>query len=328
MRAAQSFADQLWLFDCGGVDVSALRDKGEVLKQAARARRTIAGYKCDWRAFEAWCRKAGRPPMPATTETVELYVTWLLTQMQRKISTTERHVAAISHLHRKAGHDSPVSPGIRDIIRAVKRERKEKPVGKVALTAAQLRHAARKCDGRTALGCRDRAILVLGFASTLRRSELARLRYEDIRFERKGLAVMVRFSKRDQEGKGRQIGVWAGGNKYTDPVRALKSWIRHRGTWPGPLFCRIQTGDTIKKLPISGEAVNEVVKRLVTAAGLDPTLYGTHSLRAGGVTASAQLGRSDQEIMALSGHRSAKVMQMYVRPVRLFAGRNPLEGVL
>lgn len=328
MSATRLCADQLWLFDCGGVDVSALRDRGEALKRAVRARRTIAGYSCDWRLYEKWCSQAGRSPLPSSTETVELYVTWLLIQRERKVTTAERHVSAIAHFHRQAGHQSPLSPGIRDIIRAVKRDRKEQPIGKAALTRADLIHAAKQCDGTTALGCRDRALLVLGFATAFRRTELARLRYEDVSFERKGLAVLLRYSKRDQEGKGRILGVWAGKRRATDPVRVLRAWIRHRGTWPGPLFCRVQTGDTIKRLPISGEAINEIVKRVAAGAGLDPARYGTHSLRAGAVTASAQLGRSDQEIMGLSGHRSPKVMQMYVRPARLFAGRNPLEGVL
>jgi integrase len=76
------------------------------------------------------------------------------------------------------------------------------------------------------------------------------------------------------------------------------------------------------------QAVSEAVKRAVERVGLDSANYGSHSLRAGAVTAAAELGRSDQEIMALSGHRSAAVMQAYVRSARVFAGRNPLAGVL
>jgi integrase len=187
---------------------------------------------------------------------------------------------------------------------------------------------ARRCEARTALGARDRAIVVLGFATSFRRAELCRLQLSDVSFERRGLAVLLRYSKRDQEGRGRVLGVWAGKRACTDPVRVLRDWLAFRGDWEGPLFCRVQTGDVVKRRPISGEALAESVKRAIASAGIDPARYGAHSLRAGAITASAGLGRSDQEIMGLSGHASAKVMRMYVRSARLFSGRNPLAGVL
>jgi hypothetical protein len=51
-------------------------------------------------------------------------------------------------------------------------------------------------------------------------------------------------------------------------------------------------------------------------------------MRAGAVTTAAELGRSDQEIMDLSGHATPEVMRSYVRHARVFAGRNPLAGAL
>jgi integrase len=94
------------------------------------------------------------------------------------------------------------------------------------------------------------------------------------------------------------------------------------------LFCRIQTADTVKRKAISGDAVNRIVKRLVAAAGIDPKRYGAHSLRSGSITAAADRGCSDQEIMELSGHSNAQMIRTYVRSARLFSGRNPLAGVL
>jgi integrase len=321
-------ADQLWLFDCGGVDVGALKVRRDSLRGAVRAGRTVSAYESDWRQFDRWCRLAGRASLPSAPESLELYVTWMLTELGRKVSTAERHVSAIAHRHRLAGLLSPVAPCTREVIRGVRRQRRERPVGKRALSPSDLVRVARRCDAGTALGARDRAIVVLGFATTFRRTELARLQLSDVSFERRGLAVLLRYSKRDQDGKGRLLGVWAGRRACTDPVRVLRGWLAFRGDWDGPLFCRVQTGDVVKRRSISGEALNEVVKRRVACAGIDSSVYGAHSLRAGAITASAELGRSDQEIMGLSGHASPKVMKMYVRSARLFAGRNPLAGVL
>ena len=55
-------------------------------------------------------------------------------------------------------------------------------------------------------GTRDRALLLLGFAGALRRSELVGLNVEDLDFREEGLVITVRRSKTDQEGEGREIG--------------------------------------------------------------------------------------------------------------------------
>jgi integrase len=128
----------------------------------------------------------------------------------------------------------------------------------------------------------------------------------------KGLVVNLRKSKTDRDRKGRFIEVWRGSRPITDPVATLRAWLDRRGSWDGPLFCRIQTGDKIKPIPVTGLSINLTVKRAIRRAGIDPARYGAHSLRAGAVTASAEIGRSDQEIMRMSGHRDPKVMQMYV----------------
>lgn len=325
---AQPSPDQLWLFECGGINLSALRERRESLKEAGKARGTIDGYADDWKGFSCWCAKTGRAPLPASQETIELYVTWMLTELGRKVTTAERHVSAIAHYHRSAGHDWPARPPFRQILTAVRRGRKEQPKGKAALDPAILRKIALKLDTRTAMGMRDRALLVLGFASSFRGNELGRLRLSDVNFQKQGLALLVRYSKRDQEGKGRFFGIWRGKRPPTDPVRTLREWIRVRGAWEGPLFCRIQTGDTITRESLSADAISQVLKRAVQAAGLNPANFGSHSLRAGAITASAERGRTNQEIKAMSGHKSTRVMEGYIRRARIFSGRNPLQGVL
>jgi integrase len=321
--------EQLSLFEMGRVDLPALRRRREALRSfERRAHLTVRGYESDLRVFTRWCVDAGRTALPVDSDTLALYVTWLLTDGGRRSATAIRHLAAIADRHRATGLATPSMSDARDAILSVRKQRNERPQGKTALGVPELAKVARACDSGTNLGARDRALIVLGFATSLRRSELCALQLSDVSFDRKGLAVLVRRSKTDQDGKGRIIGVWAGKRPSTDPVRVLQAWIRKRGSWPGPLFCRVQTGDVLKRIPITGDSVNDTVKRCVARIGLDPAAYGAHSLRAGAITASADLGRSDQEIMGMSGHTSAKVMQMYVRSARLFSGRNPLAGAL
>lgn len=322
-----SASAQLCLFELG-VDMAGLRAAREALRSVSRAPLTAQGYASDWRVFSRWCVDCGREAFPATAETVELYCTWLLVEQGRRASTAARHVAGIVFEHRRRGSAVPDMGGARQVLCAVRRQRKERPAGKVALEADDLVLVARACVSKTNAGARDRALIVLGFATSLRRSELARLQLSDVSFDPRGVVVLVRHSKRDQEGKGRVLGVWAGKRAVTDPVRVVKAWLAKRGDWPGPLFCRVQTGDVLVSDAISGDSVNDAVKRAVGRAGLDPAAYGAHSLRAGAVTSSAALGRADSEIMRMSGHSSASVMRQYIRHARLFTGRNPLAGVL
>jgi site-specific recombinase XerD len=320
--------EQLRLFEAGGLDLAQLRSMRIALSGVRRSANTAAAYAVDWRQFERWCRAAGREVLPASSDTLALYITWLLTTQNLSISTGARRISAITQHHRAAGIPAPPTIEARALLAAVRRDRNERPRGKRALTVRDLVNASKGCDAKTNLGCRDRALIVLGFATSLRRSELANLNLADITFERRGLAVLVQRSKVDQDGKGRVIGVWAGKRACTDPVRVLRAWIARRGRWEGPLFCRVLPTDEITKRSITGEAVNEAVKRAVASANLDPAQYGAHSLRAGAATTAAELGRSDQEIMDLTGHASAKVMRIYVRHARIFAGRNPLAGAL
>lgn len=328
MVSGVAVCEQLRLFDYGSVDLSALRQKRSDLKVSLRARQTVCGYAADWRVFCRWCDDAGRVPSPCDSETLSLYVTWLLSVQSRRTATAARHLAAVRDFHRRAGLPVPSVADARSVIIAFRRERGERPQGKAALTVADFGRVCRACDCLTNLGCRDRAIMVLGFATSFRRSNLAGLQLSDVTFSPDGLVVVQRRSKTDQQGRGRVMGIWPGRRVATDPVRVLRAWLAMRGDWAGPLFCRVQTSDVLVRRGISGDAINDVVKRAVARVGLDPSLFGAHSLRAGAVTASAELGRTDQEIMGLSGHRSAEVMRGYVRSGRLFVGRNPLAGAL
>ena len=75
---------------------------------------------------------------------------------------------------------------------------------------------------------RDRALLLIGFASALRRSELVALDCRDIERVRQGLIIHLRKSKTDQDGLGRKIGVPFGRSKCC-PVAALERWLEVAG---------------------------------------------------------------------------------------------------
>jgi integrase len=75
----------------------------------------------------------------------------------------------------------------------------------------------------TLVGLRDRALILLGFAGALRRSELVALEISDLVRTEKGLLVRIRRSKTDQEAEGATIAIPRGGQDC--PVKALETWL-------------------------------------------------------------------------------------------------------
>lgn len=327
-RARPAEPEQLRLFDCG-VDLAALRVERAAVMVRRRAASTRKAYGCDWRDFSRWCEAAGRPPLPASFDTLSLYLVGLA-GAGRLPSTITRRVAAIASEHLAAGFASPATADVREVLAGIGRQLGTAPRrAKAALSIEDLRRMLASCDDGPR-GARDRAVLLVGFASSLRGSELAALDLADVEIRREGLVLRIARSKGDQAGAGRLLGVHRGGRRSTCPVRALDAWIVERGDWAGPLFVPLSLqGDAIlhHEKRLSGAGVCGVVQSAAKRAGLDPSRYGGHSLRAGCATAAARAGASDVAIMSRTGHRSAAVMEGYVRPGRLFL-INPLAGVL
>ena len=69
---------------------------------------------------------------------------------------------------------------------------------------------------------------------------------------------------------------------------------------------------------LSDKAVARAIKRAATRAGLDPTRYAGHSLRAGLATSAAAVGASERAIMAQGGWKSVTMARRYIRDGSLF----------
>ena len=326
----QAAPEQLTLFD-RGPDMAKIREVSAALKRRTRAPQTHVAYDCDWRAFEAWCVSAGRLPLPASAETLALYAASRLDggAASLRASTVQRHVAAIAFRHKSAGLAVPDRSEARAIIEGARRQRLEQPRQRSAFTPAMLRKiGAKLVRAGTAEAARTRALLSLGIATGLRRSNLVALDLADVSFRsRKGVLVTVRRSKTDQTGRGAQIGVFRGSRESTCPVRCLRAWLAFRGSAPGPLFTRLREhGPTLERL--QAQWVNLEVKAAVALIGLPPAGFGAHSLRAGFVTTAHNSGTDVLGIMEVTGHKSAEMVKRYLRNADPFGARNPLARAL
>jgi integrase len=154
-------------------------------------------------------------------------------------------------------------------------------------------------------------------ASALRRSELVALQVSDILRDQPGLRVTIRRSKTDQEGRGAVIAIPEG--RRLRPVARLLDWLDCAAIAEGPLFRRISNdGKVVTSEPMSDRSVARVVQARVAAAGLDPTKFAGHSLRAGFLTSAARSGASVFKMREVSRHKTLQVLADYVRDARIF----------
>lgn len=277
---------------------------------------TLRAYASDWRDFVSWCQANFRSPLPASPETVSLYLSSLADHA--KVSTLTRRISAISQAHQAAGFDSPTqSPLVRQLMKGIRRAKGTAQEGKSPIKVEHLRTIMSDLDPARPLDVRDRALLLVGFAGAFRRSELVGLNIEDIEFNDDGLVVQLKKSKTDPEGQGRGVGIPYGSTPATCPVRAMKDWLAVLKAEKGPVFRTINRHGHIFKSRLSSKAVALVVKRLAAKHGIEGDFAG-HSLRAGLATAAAAAGVSERAIMAQTGHKSLTTMRKYIREGSLF----------
>ena len=284
---------------------------------AAYAETTRAVYAFAWRRWVRWCTGRGIVPLPAEQAAVCAYLTDCADQ-GLSLATIDSACSAIGHQHRTYRLGDPIE---RDTVRQVRRGLR-RILGRAPrrpahpLSLADLRQIVATIDHTTVRGVRDTAILLLGFAGALRRSELAALTLADLEAQPGGVLLHLRRSKTDQEARGQVVGVAHGHHTFTDPVAALDAWLILRGGQPGPVFTSLR-GRRPPLQPISGNAVSNIVKERAAAAGLAGDRISGHSLRAGHATSAALAGISVERIAAQTRHRRVDTLiERYVRPAQ------------
>jgi len=291
-------------------------DQAREFARQSKAENTLRGYRTDWRDFCGWCETHAVCCLPSSPETVAAYIAECAGRL--KVGSIQRRLNAIAEAHKATGLESPTTAGIvRNTLKGIRRTIGTAPAQKAAALTDDIRTMV-DAAGDGTIGARDRALILLGFAGAFRRSELIGLDITDCAFGKDGLTVTLRWSKTDQDGAGRKIGIPYGSNPETCPVRTIQAWIEQAALSDGALFRAINRHGQVQPARLSGIDVARVVKKLALRAGLDATAYAGHSLRAGHATSAAIAGASERSIMKQTGHRSVQMVRRYIRDGSLF----------
>ena len=302
----------------GLLPAAPLSDLARSYASEASTENTKRAYRAAWEDFCSWCEAAGHVPLPAAPEVVGSY---LAEQAGRlKVASLTLRLVAIGQAHRLKGHPLDTRhPAIRETMKGIRRTHGTAPAKKAAADIVMLRDAVSelaKIAGLRAL--RARALLLVGFAGALRRSELVALDVADIRFVAEGAVLTLRRRKTDQEGQGTEIALPFGQSERTCPVLTLRAWLEASRISSGPVFVSITRGGRIRSARLSPIDVARTVKAAVEAAGGNPDDFSGHSLRSGFITSAARAGVAERHIQNQSGHRSLPVLRGYIRRGSLF----------
>jgi site-specific recombinase XerD len=303
----------------GGVArLEELAARARAFIEAAKAENSRRAYRSDWRQFEFWCRGHGLACLPALPETVAMYLAALAED--HKAASLQRKLTSITKAHQAAGFPSPASMQnavVSETLKGIRRSLGTAQPGKEPLLTADI---LRMLDalGNGLLGCRDRAVLLVGFAGGFRRSELVSLDVEDINETADGLVIRVRRSKTDPVARGTTVALPYGSTAATCPVRSYRAWIAASGIETGPAFRSVDRHSRVGQSSMNAGSVACLIKRAAAAAGLDPSRYAGHSLRAGFATQAFLNGAAEVSIMRQTRHKSLNTLRKYIRDRSLF----------
>jgi site-specific recombinase XerD len=315
------------------VSLRSLEKRADFFAAASLSAATKKAYETDWRRFLAWCMSHELETIPATPETVCLYLSDMA-DGGAAVSTIIRRLTSITAIHSAAGEFSPVKDDrVCRVLKGIKRQLGTAPEQARAISWKELKRLVSHCDSLM-MGLRDAAILVLGWASAARRSELVALNVGDLEISDQGLLMTIRRSKTDQEGHGHKIGIPRAKNDLC-PVATVERWLLRRTTTPlnadEPVFVKIGMHGRGKWWWAPGDRlaarmVSEVVKRYANFAGLDSAQYSAHSLRRGFATEAGARGIPERVISRHTRHRSIQVLRGYIDEGSIWH-ENPLPAI-
>jgi integrase len=303
-----------------------LAEKARDYARAATSPNTNRAYAADWRHYCAWTRRQGLNSLPPNPQALGLYIAACASGAAGpsacSVRTIERRLSALGwnftqrgeKFDRKDRHVATVLAGIR-------RTQGRPPEQKEAVLPGDLIAMIATLDLGYLRGLRDRAILLLGFAGGLRRSEIVDLDCgpEDTL---DGAGWIERFDEgilltlRGKTG-WREVEVSKGSSDATCPVVALETWTKFGRIERGPLF-RPVVDKSVGSERLTDRHVARLVKRTALAAGVRGDLsegerarkFSGHSLRAG-LASSAEI--DERYVQKQLGHASAEMTRRYQR---------------
>ena len=263
---------------------------------------TIAAYTKDGMHFYAFWKANGT--MDVTRALLISYFDQLA--LEYAFASIARKYIAIRHVLNL--HDIVLSQqdqvAIKMALSKHKRVLGSKQKQAKAFRIEEFKAAIEKIDVSTWKGCRNKALLLLGFVTASRRSELCYLKRSDITFCNGYAIISLSRSKTNPYGELEQKAVFAAEEERYCPIQSLKDWLLYvPDDAETPLFFAKHSHSKA----LSNQSVNRIVKKVLGDA------YSAHSLRVSFVTIAKRNNVQDSEILQQTKHKDSKMIARYTQ---------------
>lgn len=281
-----------------------------------RAPQTVSSYVRAYQAWKKWAIQFSATALPADPSVFALYLVHLI-QQGSSVSLLNSAIYGASWVHKKSGfQELSHCPLVRQVAEAGRRILAKPPNRKKALEVSQVKKVVSRLEQSHLGDIQVAALFALGFFGFLRWDDLSRLTVDSLQFADSHLAIFLVQRKNDQFRDGSWVFI-ARSDSSPCPVAVVEKFLRMgKHDRKSRLFRRILNTKKrmeLRKEPMSYSRAHELIKQELQKEGLDPSLYGIHSLRAGGASAAAALGIPDRLFQRQGGWRSEKSKNNYIQ---------------
>ena len=281
----------------------------------AYADSTIRAYKDDFGAFIKYCLEHNLSSLPADPKAICSYIRQLVND-GRTSASIRRIMSGMTTIHKLNRYLDPTKDP--DVLLEMRRMHRKIGLYSKQAFGITLDILNKLIDVTEAgnRGARDRALLLIAYDTLCRRSELAALQIEDIKFSEKGnitkASILIRRSKTDQLGQGRRLEL-----SETTTI-SLKEWlVRRCNPKKGQLFMGVNRAQKITD-SFGAPQINRIYKRLAVRANLARDLIegiSGHSLRVGHAQDMVNRGESLPMIMSKGRWSKTDTVMRYVEHI-------------
>lgn len=289
--------------------MSQIIDMAIKYERAALSNNTLRSYRSLWNKFEKWCFDNHTSSLPASSETISYYLSFIGENVS--ISTLNTTLASISYQHKLQGtFISGDKMFYHKVKKGIIRLHPKKQKRAYPITVNDLINVCNSLSRKDSLkNKRDKALILVMFFSALRRNELTSLNFEDCEFNSKGVILNLLKSKSSDS----VTSIYLSYNNDCDicPVKSLQLWMYKSELNSGPIFRNLLKGGKIGTR-LSGHAASQIIKNNFGNA------FTAHSARRGLITAIAREGATMDLLKRHSRLKSGTVLLTYIEEANGF----------
>ena len=290
----------------------------------SRAANTVKSYTGGYRKWNDWAKRYDVTPLPGNPVTLALYFLSLI-QSEQTLAVIENSFYGIKFIHKTLLKDDPTEHLlVKEMLEVAKRKSKSKTNRKLPLTITVVTniHHALTSGNPLLTNLRTANMILLAFMGFLRFDEVSKIRCSDVSIHPTHLKIFLEASKTDCYREGKWVHI-AANDSPTCPVKNLETYLQSAGldleidrdAYIFRAVSTIKNGSKLRSInkPLSYTRTREQILQAIKQIGLDEKLYGTHSLRAGGATFTANAGIPDRLFKKHGRWMSDKSKDIYVQ---------------